>query len=112
MHRQWARGLIGRQAPLVFWTKRDNRGARPWSEASLLYSVNSARTANTNCFTAIAMKMLSELGANGGVQTEFAACVLLRTFVGGLALLDFDMYQVSADNANRRSNSKHFLSTL
>ena len=30
----------------------------------------------------------------------------------GLALLDFDMYQVSAGNANRRSNSKHFLSTL
>ena len=33
-------------------------------------------------------------------------CVELGT--GGLALLDFDMYQVSADFANRRSNSKHF----
>ena len=27
------------------------------------------------------MNMLSEMGANGGVQTEVAACVLLRTFV-------------------------------
>ena len=65
------RNFVGRQGPLVFCAKRDYRDARSRSGR---HGVNRARTANANCFNAKTMKTLSEIGSNGGVQTEFAVC--------------------------------------